>query len=185
MFSYIFAGMTGLLVYQKHNSIEWRDSFYFQLAAAPSSFLGSYALTKIGGFELQIICYSLVLISAVFSLIQTIRGNMKETKEANSVETPVSTNDAVDALEVCWASSTRSTTFSADDRLSHAFFLQNADQDAPYALTASDDDPPPVAEGKKKTPSRIFIMIAGAIDGFGSALTGAQDRMHMINQSLR
>jgi uncharacterized membrane protein YfcA len=95
MFSYIFAGLTGLLVYQKHNSIEWRDAIYFFTGAAPLSYLGAFALTKIGGSELQLVCYSLVLLSAVFSLIQTCRA-----KPRKSAEDPVSAADAAAALEV-------------------------------------------------------------------------------------
>ena len=73
MFSYIFAGATGLLVYQSHDSIEWRDTFYFALGAVPSAYLGAYALTKIGSFELQLVVYSLVLGSAIFSIFQTLQ----------------------------------------------------------------------------------------------------------------
>ena len=47
MFSYIFAGFTGLIIYRSHNSIVWADTLWFGIGATPAAFLGSYALSEL------------------------------------------------------------------------------------------------------------------------------------------
>ena len=65
MFSYIFSGIVGTLIYARERSIAWSMVFWLLASAAPAAFLGAYALaiTPAGGVEFLIA--TLVMFAAV------------------------------------------------------------------------------------------------------------------------
>lgn len=68
MFSYIFSGITGTLIYARKRSIQWKMAFWLFVSAAPAAFLGAYASSVIPAKGLEFVIAALVVFAGVNAL---------------------------------------------------------------------------------------------------------------------
>ncbi|XP_065834788.1 uncharacterized protein [Oscarella lobularis] len=88
MFSYIFAGLVGLVTFGYKKQIDWRDAAAFCASAAPSALLGAWLFAQISPFAIKITMYTVIFITSLFSLIRILwsRRNQNNKTEDSSVE---------------------------------------------------------------------------------------------------
>ena len=65
MFSYIFSGIVGTLIYARERSIKWNMVFWLLASAAPAAFLGAYALSITPARGVEFLIASLVIFAGV------------------------------------------------------------------------------------------------------------------------
>lgn len=65
MFSYMFSGVVGTLMYARGRSIEWKMVFWLIVSSAPAAFFGAYALSVIPARGVEFVIAALVLIAGV------------------------------------------------------------------------------------------------------------------------
>lgn len=80
MLAYVAAGAVGTVMYarQPQAVIDWRSTATMCVAAAPTAFAGSWALTEIEAGTVKLVLYALMLCSSAFSLAQTFRQRTAE-----------------------------------------------------------------------------------------------------------
>lgn len=69
MFSYLFSGVMGTIIYAGKRSIRWNMAFWVFASAAPAAFLGAYALSIIPGDALKLVIAALVIFAGVNALL--------------------------------------------------------------------------------------------------------------------
>ena len=65
MFSYIFSGITGTLIYARERSIKWNMVFWLLASAAPAAFVGAYALSITPARGVELLIAALVIFAGV------------------------------------------------------------------------------------------------------------------------
>lgn len=78
MFSYIFSGVVGTVIYAGKRSIQWKMAFWLFASAAPAAFLGAYALSITPADGLKMVIAALV----IFAGIHALRGKSNGAQEA-------------------------------------------------------------------------------------------------------
>ena len=73
MFSYIFVGLAGGWAYTRQQSVDWPSTAWVLLGVVPGGVAGAMALPYIQALGTKILLYSLVLLSAIFSLYRTVK----------------------------------------------------------------------------------------------------------------
>ncbi len=68
MFSYIFSGLMGTLIYARERSIRWKMAFWLFASAAPAAFFGAYALSIIPAQGLKLVIAALVIFAGANAL---------------------------------------------------------------------------------------------------------------------
>ena len=150
MFAYVFMGLAGLGMYWRKESVEGRGAAWFSAGAAPAALFGAWVVRQADGFALQVVCYALVMCSAMLSMWRERQAEARrqcEEQEATSSGEVVAAATSVMAVVV--------VTPAAN---------------AAEAATAAQDDTP--AADCMQYSGRWFCVYAGAVCGFGSALTG-------------
>ena len=146
MVSYMAAGVSGMLMYARHNSIAWRTTGGLLLGAAPAAFAGSYFLQYFSDDAVKMVLYALMLGSSVLALYRTLQARAADKqKAAASVQAPG------------YAVAPPAPTTSAQKDGAET----ETEAEAEGALG--------MGMGLVGTSCRLLV---GAITGFGSALTG-------------
>ena len=146
MVSYMAAGVSGMLMYARHNSIAWRTTGGLLLGAAPAAFAGSYFLQYFSDDAVKLVLYALMLGSSVLALYRTLQARAADKqKAAASVQAPG------------YAVAPPAPTTGAQKDGAET----EAEAEAEGALG--------MGMGLVGTSCRLLV---GAITGFGSALTG-------------
>ncbi len=65
MFSYLFSGIVGTLIYARGRSIKWNMVFWLLTSAAPAAFLGAYALSITPARGVEFLIAALVIFAGV------------------------------------------------------------------------------------------------------------------------
>jgi uncharacterized membrane protein YfcA len=74
MFSYVFVGVAGGWAYARRGSVAWRSAVWLVAAAAPGAAGGALLLTLLPPLWTKVLLYSLLLLSAAYSLYREVRG---------------------------------------------------------------------------------------------------------------
>jgi len=77
MFSYIFSGIVGTVIYAQKRSIKWKMAFWLFVSAAPAAFLGAYASSIIPAKGLEFVIATLVVFAGMNALRSQDKGNQK------------------------------------------------------------------------------------------------------------
>merc|ERR1719319_343025 len=83
MFSYIFVGLAGGFAYTRQKSVAWSSTAWILVGAVPGGAAGAVAVGYVKAIAIKIVLYSLVMLSAVYSMYRTIR-DVKMRKEITS-----------------------------------------------------------------------------------------------------
>ena len=165
MFSYVFMGLAGLVMYWRQESVEARGAAWFSAGAAPAALFASWILRQADGFALQVVCYALVMLSATLSLCRERQARRREREEEAAGKGDG--GGAPDAVVVGAEVVTVAVATPA------ALVAEDDDDDAAAAAAAAaaggESAPPPSC---MEYEGRLFCLYAGAVCGFGSALTG-------------
>eukprot|EP00911_Craspedida_sp_UC1_P000855 UC1_evm2s650 len=73
MFAYIAAGLVGGTMYVRRKSVPWGSAMWLMIGAIPGSFAGAFILQYVDDLIVKLVLYSVILVSALFSAIQTLR----------------------------------------------------------------------------------------------------------------
>ncbi len=65
MFSYVFSGIVGTLIYARARSIKWNMVFWLLVSAAPAAFLGAYALSVTPARGVELLIAALVIFAGI------------------------------------------------------------------------------------------------------------------------
>eukprot|EP00040_Diaphanoeca_grandis_P028905 m.168190 g.168190 ORF g.168190 m.168190 type:complete len:304 (-) comp31501_c1_seq1:97-1008(-) len=157
MFSYMFVGIAGGIAYVRKSSVVWPSALWICCGATPGGFVGAFVLQYIGDLAIKVTLYSLVLVSAIFSLYRTINESSK--KPDNQVTEATGEDDVIIG-----------SFQSNDDGIQ-----DNDDSDD------SDDIKP---KSYQTTQGRVVRVIVGFVCGLGSALTGTSGPVVLLPMLL-
>ena len=91
MFSYIGAGLVGLIMYARAGSIQWPSVTALMLAAAPGAFTAAFILQYLGELVIKSILYALMFGSSVLALVRVVAswraGEVQEVRAHTSTLT--------------------------------------------------------------------------------------------------
>lgn len=164
MVSYMAAGLVGMLMYARENSIEWKTTATLLIGAAPAAFAGSFLLQYFSDTAVKLVLYVLMLGSSVLALARTLQGLASDRQaEANAAAAATAASvrgtQAV-AREVAAGYSVGPTlNVSATPAPVNDAEAHSVEPIHPAGLSLG------VADG-------CCRLMVGAITGFGSALTG-------------
>ncbi len=71
--SYLATGVIGVIVYARHDSIQWNKVLWLCLGAVPGAFLGSISLLSIPAIVVMLLIATLMVVSGFDSLIKIYR----------------------------------------------------------------------------------------------------------------
>ena len=83
MFSYMFSGIVGTLIYAKKGSIEWPQTIWLIIGAAPAAFVGAKITLTIPGQYLQLLVSLFVVIAGINAM-----RNQKSIKASQKITNP-------------------------------------------------------------------------------------------------
>ena len=161
MVSYTTAGLVGMLMYARKNSIEWGSTFVLLAASAPAAFGGSYFLKDLSDMFVKLVLYALVLLSSILALVRTM--------QARSAKHAAAAAEAEAKPATSLVASTDATPAEVD-----GLVLENVDlaeeKTTPYGYhTAKFPEGLGTGRGLKAVAIQCAV---GVITGFGSAITG-------------
>lgn len=78
MFSYLFSGSVGMLIYARRKSIQWKSAFWLFVGAGQGAFLGAYAAFAIPPRGLEFFIAILVVLAGVNALRSSGDGQLRE-----------------------------------------------------------------------------------------------------------
>ena len=77
MFSYVFSGIVGTLIYARARSIKWNMVFWLLISAAPAAFLGAYALSITPARGVELLIAALVIFAGINAIRTRNDSNQK------------------------------------------------------------------------------------------------------------
>ena len=83
MFSYMFSGIIGTLIYAKKGSIKWPQTIWLIIGAAPAAFVGAKITLSTPGQYLEILIALLVIAAGINAM-----GNHKSTEVSPNITNP-------------------------------------------------------------------------------------------------
>ena len=159
MVSYMAAGLVGMLMYARHNSIEWKTTASLLIGAAPAAFAGSFLLQYFSDTAVKLVLYALMLGSSILALARTLQGREADKRK-----------DAV-AKQAAAAATQRGP--QAVGRGVEAGYAVGVSAPAAAATAVTTGPLPAAAAGLSMgLAGTCCRLVVGAITGFGSALTG-------------
>ena len=81
MFSYIFAGLAGSCAYLQRKSVARCSTAWLLVGVVPGAVLGAVTLTVVQPLWIKVVLYSLVALSALFSVFRSVK-ELRRTDEA-------------------------------------------------------------------------------------------------------
>jgi len=78
MFSYLFSGLVGALLYARQKSIRWRSAFWLFVGAAQGAFLGAYSSFAISARGLELFIAILIVLAGANALRSSGEGRFRE-----------------------------------------------------------------------------------------------------------
>ena len=81
MFSYIFVGVAGGCAYARKHSVSWVSAAWLVVGAVPGGVAGAVTVGYLTAVWVKVVLYSLVIVSAVYNMYQTIKQYRKNTDE--------------------------------------------------------------------------------------------------------
>ena len=100
MFSYIFVGLAGGWAYTRQQSVDWPSTAWLLLGVVPGGVAGAMALPYIQALGIKVLLYSLVLLSAIFSLYRTVK-LYRSSQDSSSLPGPSSPSPLL-LDPACW-----------------------------------------------------------------------------------
>jgi len=73
MFSYIFVGVAGGWAYARKHSVSWGSAVWLVVGAVPGGVAGAVTVGYLTALWVKMVLYSLVIVSAVYNMYQTIK----------------------------------------------------------------------------------------------------------------
>ena len=86
MFSYIFAGIAGSCAYLRRKSVARCSTAWLLVGVVPGAVLGAVTLTVVQPLWIKVVLYSLVALSALFSLYRSVKELRRRDEAAASSE---------------------------------------------------------------------------------------------------
>ena len=92
MFSYIFVGLAGGYAYTRKKSVNWFSALWILIGAVPGGGIGAVIVGYLNALWIKLLLYSLVMVSAVYSMYRTIKQHkLKEQEAPSTTETEADT----------------------------------------------------------------------------------------------
>ena len=164
MVSYMAAGLVGMLMYARENSIEWKTTASLLVGAAPAAFAGSFLLQYFSDTAVKLVLYVLMLGSSVLALARTLQG-LSADREAEAGAAAAATAASVRGTEAVAREVTAGYSVGPTPNVSAG----TASVNATAADSIESTEPTGLSLGVAGVCCRLLV---GAITGFGSALTG-------------
>ena len=86
MFSYIFAGLAGSCAYLRRKSVARCSTTWLLVGVVPGAVLGAVTLTVVQPLWIKVVLYSLVALSALFSVFRSVKELTRRDQAAASSE---------------------------------------------------------------------------------------------------
>lgn len=86
MFSYIFAGLAGSCAYLRRKSVARCSTAWLLVGVVPGAVLGALTLTVVQPLWIKVVLYSLVALSALFSVFRSVKELRRADQAAGSSE---------------------------------------------------------------------------------------------------
>lgn len=86
MFSYIFVGLAGGCAYARKKSVNWRSTLWIFFGAVPGGAAGAIIVGYLNALWIKLLLYSLVMLSAIFSMYRTIKQHKLKEQESSPSE---------------------------------------------------------------------------------------------------
>ena len=93
MFSYIFVGLAEAISYLIRNTISLFVCLPLLASVVPGAVFGAFLVRRISSFWLKVILYCLVFLSAVYSLVVSVRKSKQKAAQAGTTD-PFSCNSS-------------------------------------------------------------------------------------------
>jgi uncharacterized membrane protein YfcA len=165
MVSYMAAGLVGMLMYARENSIEWRTTASLLVGAAPAAFAGSFLLQFFSDTAVKLVLYVLMLGSSVLALARTLQGLGSDRKAEADAAAAAATAATVRGTQAVAREVTAGYSVGPAPNLGAIPAPVNGAEGHPVEST----QPAGLGLGAAGVCCRLVV---GAITGFGSALTG-------------